>query len=281
MKRSRIIGVMIPDVHEDQSFAASSYISQILGYLYRYIRSQGYYMMLRCVVESREVIPDFATWNVDGAFLLGVVEDDAMMLRESLDIPAVFIDTYTKDETLATVGIEDYKGGYMAARYLCDMGHRDIALVGPPTGFPGVMQERYLGFRDALRERNVPFGEDNCFVIYNFPYENGIEAGRAIASDRRFTAAAAMADVMALGMMEGLRGAGLRVPEDVSVIGFDDLPECVYAYPKLTTISQHLEEKARTAGEYLFSMIRDGAPPSGCRRVDVALQERNSVIRLA
>lgn len=281
MKRSRIIGVMIPNVHEEESFAASSYTSQILGYLYRYIRSQGYYMMLRCVVESREVIPDFATWNVDGAFLLGVVEDDAMMLREKLDIPAVFIDTYTRDETLATVGIEDYRGGYMAAKYLFDMGHRDIALVGPPTRFPGVMQERYFGFRDALWERNVPFGEENYFVIYNSPYENGVQAGREIAAGRRFTAAAAMADVMALGIMEGVRGAGRRVPEDVSVIGFDGLPECAYAYPKLTTISQRLEEKAGAAGEYLFSMLRDGEGPSGCRRVDVDLAERDSVIKLA
>lgn len=277
MKQSHMIGVMVPNVHKDESFADSSYIAHILGWLYRYIRSQGYYMMLRCVVESREVIPDFATWNVDGAFLLGVVEEDAMMLREKLDIPAVFIDTYTRDETLATVGVEDYKGGYLAAAYLFDKGHRDIALVGPPPQYPGVMQERYYGFRDALWERHVPFGEENYFEIYDDFYGNGAAAGRRIAASDRFTAVGAMADLMALGVMEGARSAGLRIPEDLSVIGFDDLPECVYAYPKLTTVSQHMEQKAMAAGEYLFSMLRDGASPSGCRRVDVELVERDSV----
>ncbi len=281
MKQSRIIGVTIPNVLEDDSFAVSSYNAQILGHLYKFIRSQGYYMMLRCVVESREAIPDFATWNVDGAFLLGVVEDDAMMLREKLDIPAVFLDTYTQDETLATVGIEDYRGGYLAGEYLYNMGHRRIAFVGPPTQYPGVMQERYFGLRDALGERGVELTEDSRFIIYNNPFENGVRAGAEIASDGGFTAVAAMADVIALGVMEGVRSAGKRVPEDVSVIGFDDLPECVFAYPKLTTISQHMEEKARTAGEYLFSMVRDGASPSGCRRVDVDLVERGSVMRVS
>lgn len=280
MKQSRIIGVMIPNVLEEQSFAASSYNSQILGYLYRYIRSQGYYMMLRCVVESREVIPDFATWNVDGAFLLGVVEDDAMMLREKLDIPAVFLDTYTGDETLATVCIEDYRGGYLAGEYLYSMGHRHIAFVGPPPQFPGVMQERYFGFRDALRDRGVELSEDSRFIIYNSPFENSAKAGAEIASRGTFTAVAGMSDTIALGVMEGVRNAGRRVPEDVSVIGFDDLPECIHAYPKLTTISQHMEDKARSAGEYLFSMVRDGGDPSGRRSVDVDLIERDSVTRL-
>lgn len=154
MKRSRIIGVVIPNLQPDESFFVSPYNTQILGYLDRYIRNQGYYMMLRCVVQSFDVLEDFATWNIDGAFLLGVVEEDALKLREKLDIPAVFIDTHAKaDAPLATVNVEDYKGGYLAAKHLLDKGHRRIAFVSPPTEFPGVMQERYRGFCDALRER--------------------------------------------------------------------------------------------------------------------------------
>lgn len=277
MKQSRIIGVVIPNLSADESFSVSPYNTQILGYLDRYIRSQGYYMMLRCVVQSFEVLPDLATWNIDGAILLGVAADDALQLRKKMTIPAVFIDTYTEDTSIATVGIEDYKGGYLSAQYLLDRGHRKIAFVSPSIKFPGVMQERYRGFCDAFRERGVDL-EPNHWFESNTLYELGIEAGKRIAaSPIRFTAAAAMADVLALGVMEGLRLGGLRVPEDVSVIGFDDLPECRYSHPGLTSISQHLEEKAQCAGEYLFSMLRDEAVVSRKEKVGVEIVERQSV----
>ena len=282
MKRSRIICVVIPNLQADEPFSVSPYNAQILGFLDRYIRSQGYYMMLRCVVQSFEVLPDLATWNIDGAFLLGVVVEDALKLREKLNIPAIFIDTYAEGGALATVSIDDRRGGYLAAKHLLDKGHRRIAFVSPSTAFPGVMQERYRGFCDAFRDRGLEFEPEHCIEIGNTLYEQGIEAGKRIAASKaRYTAVAAMADVLALGVMEGLRLGERRVPEDVSVIGFDDLPECRYSHPRLTSISQRLEEKAQCAGEYLFSMLRDGAAAvTGDRKVNVELVERDSVIML-
>lgn len=278
MKQSHIIGVVVPNLGADESFSVSPYNTQILGYLERYIRSRGYYMMLRCVVQSFEVLPDFATWNIDGAFLLGVAAEDALRLQEKLDIPAVFIDTYALNAPLATVSVEDRRGGYLTAKHLLDRGHRQIAFVSPSTAFPGVMQERYWGFCDAFRERGLEFEPKHCFEINNTLYERGVDAGKRIAASKvRYTAVAAMADVLALGVMEGLRLGGRRVPEDVSVIGFDDLPECRYSHPRLTSISQRLEEKAQCAGEYLFSMLRDGTAVTGDRKVNVELVERESV----
>jgi len=282
MKRSRMIGVVIPNLQPDESFFASPYNAQILGYLDRYIRNQGYYMMLRCVVQSFEVLADFATWNIDGAFLLGVVAKDALKLREKMNIPAVFIDTYVDEGApLATVSVEDRKGGYLAAKHLLDKGHRRIAFVSPPPWCPGVMQERYRGFCTALQEQGVKLEPDHLVVTKHVFYEQGVEAGKQIAASQRpFTAVAAAADILAFGVMEGLRLGGRRVPEDVSVIGFDNLAECQYSYPRLTSISQHLEEKAQLAGECLFSMLRDGTTVTGNRKVDVELVERQSVMAL-
>jgi LacI family transcriptional regulator len=79
--------------------------------------------------------------------------------------------------------------------------------------------------------------------------------------------------------MEGLRLGGRRVPEDVSIVGYDDLPECQYTHPRLTSISQHLEEKALCAGKALFSMLRN-KPAARHQTVDVELIERQSVIDL-
>lgn len=281
MKRSRIIAVVIPNLHEDESVAGNPYNIQILGYLERYIRKCGYYMMLRCVVQSFEVLSDLATWNIDGAFLLGVAAGDARELQKKMDIPAVFIDTYTDDTSLATVNVEDRKGGYLAASYLLNKGHRRIAFVSTPTEFPGVMQDRYHGFCDAFQERGIELPENHLIETVNVFYEQGVEAGKRIAAFKpRFTAAVTSADVLAFGVMEGLRLGGRRVPEDVSIIGFDDLPECQYSHPRLTSISQHLEEKAQCAGKCLFSML-DGETVAGCsRKMDVELVERQSVIAI-
>lgn len=279
MRQSHIIGVIIPYLYANESFAQRPYNAHMLGYLERYIRNQGYYMLPRCVAESFDALPDFATWNVDGAFVLDLVREDALRLQEKLSIPAVFIDTYANDPLLATVRIDDYKGGYLAGEYLLKRGHRRIAFVSPTlTEHSGVMQERYKGFSDALRAGGAPLTQEHCVVTESVLYEQGVEAGLQMAASLpRCTAVAAMADMLAFGVMEGLRRGGRRVPEDVSVIGFDDLPECQYTYPPLTTVSQHLEEKAERAGECLFAMLRGEKAGAGSRRVDVELVERQSV----
>ena len=277
MKRSRIIGVVIPNLHPDDGFSVSPYNAQILAYLDRFIRNKGYYMMLHCVLRSADVLPSLTTWNVDGVFLLGVAPEDAAALSQRLSIPTVFVDTYTDEPSLAAIRIDDRKGGYLAAKHLLDQGHRRIAFVSPSTRYPGVMQERFQGFCQALQEQGLTFPEEDQFTITDTLYERGMDVGEAIAARPEITAVAAMADVLALGVMEGLRQGGRRVPEDVSVTGFDDLPECRYAYPKLTSISQHLEEKVRIAGDYLFAMLRGEQCPGGSRIVDVEVISRQSV----
>lgn len=281
MKRSRIIGVVIPNLHPDDGFSVSPYNAQILAYLDRFIRNKGYYMMLHCVLRSADVLPSLTTWNVDGVFLLGVAPEDAAALSQRLSIPTVFVDTYTDEPSLAAIRIDDRKGGYLAGKYLLDQGHRRIAFVSPSTQHPGVMQERYLGFCQAFQERGLSFHQEDKFTVPETMYEQGMKIGETVASRPEITAIAAMADILALGAMEGLRLGGRRVPEDVSVTGFDDLPECRYAYPKLTSISQHLEEKVRCAGEYLFSMLEEQTEASGSRIVDVELIPRESVAKRA
>lgn len=279
LKQSRIIGVVIPYLYKNETFSLRPYTAHMLGFLEQYIRGQGYYMMPRCVAESIDVLPDFTAWNIDGAFVLDLVGEDALRLQDKLSIPSVFIDTYADYASLATVHVDDRKGGYLAAKHLLDRGHRRIAFVGPLLeGSAGVMHERHHGFCEAMREQGVELAQDYHVVTESVLFEHGLEAGKQIAASKsRFTAAAAMADVLAFGVMKSLRQCGKRVPEDVSVVGFDDLPECEYSYPALTSVSQHLEEKARRAGEYLFSLLHDSSTPVGGRKVDVELIERASV----
>lgn len=276
-KKSRIIGVVIPYVGPEDNFFVNPYNARMLGLLENYIRNQGYYLMVRCVGECTDVIPLFSSWNVDGVIFLGALRSQIVEIRKRLNVPTVYMDTYAEDMGITNVGIDDYKSGYLSAGYLLGKGHKEIAFVGPDVHYPGVIQHRFHGFRDACRERGIEITDEHHFEA-NTLYRSGVAAGQRIAmSGRRFSAVAVMSDIVAFGVIEGLRLCGLNVPQDVSVIGFDNLPECQYSNPKLTTISQNMEEKARRAGECLFQQIREENTAIISEKLDVEIVERQSV----
>lgn len=275
-KKSRIIGVVVPNLGLDENFSVNPYNAHLFALLEQYIRNQDYYMMMRCVGRCKEAIPLFSSWNVDGIILVGAFKSEVEEIHRKLKVPTVFIDTYADEFGITNIGIDDYKGGYLAARYLLGKGHREIAFVGPSVESPGVIQQRYLGFCAACSEMGVEITPEHIFEAYTL-YQHGVVSGQKIAtSSLKFTAVAVMSDIVAFGVMEGLRLCGLRVPGDISVIGFDNLPECQYSNPKLTTISQNLPQKVKLVGEALFKMIRD-EPVTTAEVIDVEIIERQSV----
>ena len=279
-RESRIIGVVIPNLPGDENFGSDPYACQMLALLERYVRKQGYYLMLRSVGQFREMIPVFSGWNVDGAILLGAFREEVEEIEQRLNIPTVYIDTYAQNLGIVNVGIDDYKGGFLSARYLLGKGHRRIAFVSPNINSPGVIQERYRGFCAALAEKRSPLQPDEIFEAETFP-EQGIEIGKKIAFAKPgFTAVAAMSDTLAMGLMVGLRLSGLNVPQDISVIGFDNIRACRFLSPPLTTIAQNLEEKAEKAGQHLFQMIQTKKKMTVSEVLDVELIERQSVRKI-
>lgn len=276
-KKSKIIGVVIPHISTEEAFFENPYNAHMLALLEKYIRNQGYYLMVRCVGRCTDIIPLFASWHVDGVIFFGAFREDIEELRSRMDVPTVYMDTYAEDMGISNVGVDDYKGGYLAAGCLLGKGHREIAFVGPSVYFSGVIQQRYRGFCDACREHGVEITQEHHFEAKTL-YQSGVTAGQQIAmSHRGFTAAVVMSDIVAFGVMEGLRMCGRNVPNDVSVIGFDNLPESQYSNPKLTTVSQHVDEKARQVGEILFKLIRGEEVDQRGRMLDVEIVERQSV----
>ncbi|MBR1930793.1 MAG: LacI family DNA-binding transcriptional regulator [Lachnospiraceae bacterium] len=280
LKESRIIGVVMPYLGEDEAFSASPYYEKMLSFLEKFVRKQGYYLMIRSVGECKEMIPVFTTWNVDGLILLGPNREEVAEIEKRINIPTVYIDSYAPDADIVNVGIDDYKGGYLAAEYLMEKGHRKIAYVGPDQAESGVVNERFRGFCDALQSRGIVVTEEQIFKTWTI-YNEGVDAGKRIAySDMQFTAVVTMSDILAFGVMEGLRLCGLDVPQDISVVGFDNLPECCYSYPQLTTVSQNMQRKAELAGEYLFKMIEHKEKLVINEKIGVELIERQSVREL-
>lgn len=284
-KKSKIIGIVIPYVGDEENSLLSPYNMEIVGALEKEIRNRDYFTMIRTAGTVTEAIPVMKSWNVDGVIVLGASEGDVELAMKELSLPIVFVDSYS-DCTHINVGVEDEKGGYLATRFLISNGHKKIWFVGPELSPEdnGVVGERYRGYLKALEQSNL-LGEEKWVYAHKTEYNCGIEVGKTIAFEQdRPTAIFATSDIVALGITEGLRLSGLQVPEDISVVGFDNLPEGQYAYPKLTTVSQNLDKKAKMVAATLFDVLEkmddeeiDLRKYNVDERIGVELIERNSV----
>jgi DNA-binding LacI/PurR family transcriptional regulator len=155
------------------------------------------------------------------------------------------------------VGADDVHGGYVATRHLIDLGHRKIGYVGDvfPDEFGFTTgRDRFEGYRMAMAEAGLPLNE-RWVGFGRHGSSEAVALGRQVLGQAdRPTALFVMADLQAFGCIAAAQALGLRVPEDVSIIGFDDIE--VSAHVGLTTVRQHLTESGRVAARYLLSLLR-------------------------
>ena len=168
--------------------------------------------------------------------------------------PCVVVDPTTADPQLPSVGATNRAGGFGATRHLLDLGHRRIGVIGGPRQVL-CSRERVEGYVAALRSRGLAV--DPALVRSgDFHHAGGLAATRALlALPQPPTAVFAGSDEQALGAVDAARQAGLRVPEDLSVVGFDDLPVARWASPALTTVRQPLADMGATAAGMLLARL--------------------------
>jgi LacI family transcriptional regulator len=180
----------------------------------------------------------------------------------SRGIPFVVIDTDGEPPAdVPVVGSDNWNGGLVAARHLLQLGHRHIAAISGPADML-CSRARIDGFRSAFEGSGVTF-DPHLLRGGNFEVEAGYRAGRDLL-DRadRPTAVFAGSDMQALGVLRAARDLGIRVPEDLSVVGYDDLPLAQWTTPALTTVRQPLEEMGSAAARMLFELADQQTPLS-------------------
>jgi LacI family transcriptional regulator, galactose operon repressor len=172
-----------------------------------------------------------------------------------LQVPTVVIDPAgVPDLAVPTVGATNWAGGLSATEHLISLGHRRIGLIaGPPRLL--CSRARTDGYRAALDAAGLP--AEGLIVEGDFYHESGFAgAGRLLDSAEPPTAFFASSDLMALGVYEAVRRRGLRVPDDISVVGFDDLPESTWASPPLTTVRQPLAQMGMVAARTILRLLQ-------------------------
>ncbi len=181
---------------------------------------------------------------------------------DKIDIPCVLVTNDASQlpfENLSSVAVDDREGTRCAIDFLIGQGHRKFVVVGGDRTVSDTGRLRYLGCLDSFQTHDIDFDEELDFQSVRFSYQDGYDATtNLLKMGRRFTALFAAADVMAIGAIRALRDHGLRVPEDVSVVGFDGLPLGSYLIPKLSTIAQPVQLMAKRSVEILISSIEEG-----------------------
>ena len=301
-RNSRIIALLLPvDVTKEQveevaktdplraaimkNTLSDYYVSVMVGYLESKLKDLGYYIMLRSFFHADEILELQRHWQVDGCImLLPKIEDEEnrKILAQSR-CPVVIIDRNYPDLKMLSVGVNDYRGGYLATQECMRYGHRRIAFVSTVeperVTLSTVIHSRYQGYLAALRDAGIP-EKDSQLLGFSSTLLDGRHCGEYILSlspEERPTALVVASDTIAIGAIAAMKEGGLRVPEDISVVGYDDLPMSSLVDPALTTISQDLDAKASAAGALLKMAIDDPQMEGEHITIDVKLVERGTV----
>ena len=259
LRRSGTIGVLIPQ--RLSMVFANPFLAELLQGLGELCEKHDLSLLLVPPLDG-SLEGAIRQASVDGFVSLGLSPDDrALDTLERLGIPTVLVDSDSAPNHPA-VNVDDTGGAEEAARHLLALGHRRFAIIGlPPTraqSAPTPTAARRLeGYRRALDGASAATAQ---FVTAGATMAAGARAFEALPKGRdRATAVLAMSDMAAIGLMSAAQAAGLAVPNDLSVVGYDDVPMAAYTSPALTTVHQPIVEKGRMAVRLLIQRLQGKA----------------------
>lgn len=283
--RSNMIAFWLPNSYET-SLLEVPYISFVLSAVSQFLLNKKFNLILVSDPSVEDFVRTCKSWNIDGGIGLAISNKNVQYIEDKLRKPFVYLDTYSSFDTIFRVVSDDLLGGYIGTKYLHKKGHHNIAIA---TGKEindlellknnEVLFHRFTGYKKALLEANITVKND-LFFGEEINYSGGIEAGKKIALSDQITAVFCTADEMAIGIIEGLKQNGKRVPEDVSVVGFDDLPMSKFVTPKLTTVRQQNRTKVEKAVSILLKLINGESISKKDNIFSVDIVERESVKHL-
>ena len=251
-RRTRTVGLVVTTV-------ADPFAGEVACGIEQAANDHGYAVFLadsNCDAErERKVVQELAERRVDGIIVTSSrVGSDYLPMLAQLNVPMVLVNDQYPGEFVHSVMIANEDGSLAATEHLIELGHRRIAYVGDLSGYQ-TDTERLKGYKQALAKAGIEFAPELAVL------GDGRPEGALVAVDRLLkiadppTAVCCYNDMTALGAMRAIRARGLRVPEDVSVTGFDDLFFAEYLEPPLTTVRQPMRRMGEMAMENLLKLM--------------------------
>ena len=269
---SRLLAIVLPDV-------TNPFFASLAQAVEEAAAERGYSLIIassgHSLATERSLLGDLAGRRVDGVFLCSVAGVPDVRGLESSGIPAVLLDHGEPGSGHRTIGVDLEEGARVAVEHLIEHGHREIGLVvGGLVG--GRLDGRELGWRNALEDAGLRPGR---VLRGAFDRETGYAAGQQIlAATERPTAVFASSDLQAVGLLRAFHDGSVRVPDDLAVVSFDGSKEAEYAVPRLTTISQPVEDMGRAA---VHALLGDGGSASDSDGAEAAAIFPTTLLRRA
>lgn len=272
--KAEAISLVSPDI-------ANPFFAELAAAVEREAHAHGYAIYISSTSgdldQEADAIRRMADGHVDGLIMMTNRVDDGRLaaLLDGRD-NVVLLDEAIDGVSVPGVFVENETGAYQATRHLIEKGHRDIAVIAGPTRLMSVT-ERLAGFERAMKEAHLPV-RPGWMMLGDYSRSYGRSAAAVLLdAPVRPTAILACSDYIAIGVMQAVRSRGLVIPDDLSLVGFDDMAFAELVDPPLTTVRQPLAEMGRLAVQYLLALIDGGAVPPAETRLPVDLIIRDSV----
>ncbi|MEW5323348.1 LacI family DNA-binding transcriptional regulator [Geobacillus thermoleovorans] len=280
MNKSKTIGLLVSGLTRES--AKDNFTFEVLAGVNEYVSEVDYDMVLFSTTSTKQREKTYTQLcrerRVDGAILQGIRTDDPYLheVVES-EIPCVLIDIPIESKTVGYVTTDNVLGAKKAVRHLIELGHKRIAMInGYEYAF--VSEQRVKGFKEALIEADLPVRE---YWIANGAFREEIAAREALRLLQQYpeiTAFFCASDLMALGVIKAVKQLGKRVPDDVAVIGYDDIILASYSSPALSTIAQDKFAMGYEAAKLLIDML-EGNAQSHVKILETELKIRGSTVK--
>lgn len=253
-QKSRTIGIIIPDI-------SNQFYPEIVRGAEDVANIYNYNIML-CntdldIDKEMEYLRVLREKMVDGViYMSNSLEPVIIELIKNLELPVVLVETTDKANTFPSVTIDNDKAAFEATTYLINKGNKKIAYIGTHEDAVHASAFRFSGYKAALKEHNIELDEKLCY-FGGLKADDGYEGINAIISnkDAKFDAVFCASDEIAMGAINALREKGMRVPEDVDIMGFNDIYSASIFYPKLTTVVQPMYDMGSVGMRMLIKVI--------------------------
>jgi DNA-binding LacI/PurR family transcriptional regulator len=263
--------------------ATDTFLPQIIGGLMEVIKDNKLRLLIEYVEvehQDRAYLELARAKHIDGLLLLTPRLGDAGLKKlEQVDVPAVLMGD-AEGLNLFSVDVDNELAALKAVEYLLELGHKKIACIAHAPVTYSAAPDRVHGYKNALMKAGIE-PDDDLVRYADFTPESGYEQMRSLLSSKKeFTAVFIASDNVAMGAKAALREAGMRIPEDISIVGFDDIPWAQYADPPLTTVHLQAQELARRACLVLMDLLKGNEPEIRRQIIDTQLVVRKSCRKL-
>lgn len=273
LQKSHHIGLLIP--HKAEYVFSNPFYTEVMHGVSVQVDRCGYYLLI-CYAHEVNYLDIYNQKRVDGFILLspGSFNTQIIDTLNKEQVPFVSTAKIADKQGMIYVDIDNFHAGSLVIEHLVSLGHRKIAYIGKPSLTSSI--ERMQGYRAVLEKYNLPFSESWVYTTDTSSTASGHEyTHRVLREPDRPTAIFLANDVMAIGAIKAVEEMGLRVPEDISIVGFDDIPLASYITPPLTTVRQPTFEKGSEAARMLVNLLEENSLPQS-KIMDVELVVRGS-----